>query len=120
MDIEIYGSSTQKYEPHISDSYSDYNKIHTKYPEWIPIILHSKSIQLRKSKYLVRPNISFKNFISIVEKNLNQTNKSPLFFIINKILISVEDNMKKLYECYKNTSGFLHIQILSEKDLLKH
>jgi hypothetical protein len=122
MDLSLIG--LKESEPDIKrKSKIDYNKtvftdeekiaikkevdiIKTKYPDYIPIILRTKSksnIQLNKIKYLVGEDITVVQFLSIIRKKIHNFNKSDsIFLFINNSLPVQHNTLGNLYKLYKD------------------
>ena len=96
------------------------NKILTKYPDRIPVILSTKntSIELKKHKYLVPKDITFSQFAQIIRTNLNaHLNKSEaLFYFIgdNSVIPNSSQLMAQLYTKYKSDDFYLVILVDKE------
>jgi hypothetical protein len=128
----VWGSSEQhdkEIETIPQDSeqqrHDEYLSIKKKYPDWLPITIHSTDLTLTKHKYLTRPNLPFKKFAQIVQNYCVITTEfgtekldlqTPIFFAANGMLIPGDDEMGVVYEIHKKTDGFLHIDIRQEPD----
>lgn len=106
----------------------EFRHIKQKYPDWLPIIIHSKDLTLTKHKYLTRAQIPFKKFAEIVQdycvvqtpQGLQKIDKKAvLFFAANGFLIPADEDMGKVYETHKKADGFLHIDIRQEPDFMR-
>ena len=85
----------------------EYQKIKSKYPHKIPVFLQSKTIKLKKHKYLIPNNMNFSEFVYFLRKHshIEDANKS-IFLMINATLPQPYDYIKA-YE--KNTFVIIHI-----------
>jgi hypothetical protein len=128
MDLSLIGLKESEpdinYEKDIKKKFKiDYNKkefteqekdaikkevamIKTKYPEYIPIVLRTKSksnIKLNKIKYLVGEDITVVQFLSIIRKKIHDFNKSDsIFLFINNTLPVQHNTLGNLYKQYKD------------------
>jgi len=135
MDLSLIG--LKESEPDIKKkSKIDYNKneftdqeklaikkevdiIKTKYPDYIPIILRTKSksnIKLNKIKYLVGEEITVAQFLSIIRKKIHNFNKSDsIFLFINNTLPIQQNTLGNLYNQYKDTeTNMLFVTVCKE------
>jgi Autophagy protein Atg8 ubiquitin like len=128
----IWGSNEQKNkeaqtipEDSQQQRFEEYRRVKQKYPDWLPVIIHSKDMTLTKQKYLTREEIPFKKFAEIVQDycmvetptGLQKIDrKVPLFFAVSGTLIPADENMGKVYKENKKADGFLHIDIRQEPD----
>lgn len=93
--------------------------INTKYPDYIPIILRTKSksnIKLNKIKYLVGEDITVVQFLSIIRKKINNFNKSDsIFLFINNNLPVQHNTLGNLYKLYKDAdTNMLFVTVCKE------
>jgi len=93
------------------------NKILTKYPDRIPIIVSpNKDIEIDRHKYLVPGDISFQQFSHIIRKRINLKSTEALFYYIGeeKVMPRFTDTMNQLYSKYKSKDGYLVLVICKE------
>lgn len=93
--------------------------IKTKYPDYIPIILRTKSksnIKLNKIKYLVGEDITVVQFLSIIRKKIHNFNKSDsIFLFINNSLPVQHNTLGNLYKLYKDAdTNMLFVTVCKE------
>lgn len=99
--------------------YTEYKKIHTKYPDRIPIICekhsNSKNIpDIDKNKYLVSADISLGQFIYVIRRRINLKPEQSIFLFINDIIPSSSNCLLDLYNNHRDKDGFLYITFSSE------
>lgn len=93
-------------------------KIRTKYPERVPVIVekvaNSDIKQIDKRKYLVPNEITVAQFMWIVRKRIDMPAEKAIFLFVNKVIPSAAKSMGELYEEQKDDDGFLYIQYSGE------
>jgi hypothetical protein len=91
----------------------EYNKIKSKYPNKIPIIVNisknSRNIILNKNKYLCEKDTNMSILINIIRKNIDIDKSNALFFTINNNLYNSQVSIGEIYKSNKNEDGFLYI-----------
>ena len=96
----------------------DSDKIITKYPNRIPIIVEkaSKCIlnTIDKHKYLVPNYLNMNQFIYIIRKRLKLDNSHSIFFLINNKVCPSNTSLSDIYDVDKDEDGFLYIIYTSE------
>ena len=91
------------------------NKILTKYPNRIPIILEkshtSKTIpDVDKKKYLVPQDLSMGQFQYVVRKRLKTlTSEQGPFFFVGNAMPAVGQLLSQVYSEHKDEDGFLYV-----------
>ena len=99
---------------------AEYEKIHKRYPDKIPLICEkaprSKIKAIEQTKYLVEQNLSLPMFQATIRKKLDLDDKEAIFFLIKgKSSLSGNDTFGNLYNKYKSKDGFLYIAYASEQ-----
>ena len=93
-------------------------KIRTKYPERVPVIVekvaNSDIKQIDKRKYLVPNEITVAQFMWIIRKRIDMPAEKAIFLFVNKLIPSAAKSMGELYEEQKDADGFLYIQYSGE------
>jgi len=93
-------------------------KIRTKYPERVPVIVekvvNSDIKQIDKRKYLVPNEITVAQFMWIIRKRIDMPAEKAIFLFVNKVIPSAAKSMGELYEEQKDLDGFLYIQYSGE------
>lgn len=94
------------------------NKIITKYPTRIPIIVERSEkcdlIDIKKKKYLVPKDLTLQQFIFIIRKRIKLESSQALFIMVNNTLSPASLNLGEIYEKQKDKDGFLYITYSSE------
>lgn len=91
------------------------NKILTRYPERIPIIIDCKNnIEIDKNKYIVPRDLNIAQFLFILRKRVNINEEQSLFLICNNKLLINTDVIGTIYSKYKDEDSFLYIYISLE------
>ncbi len=95
---------------------SDSNKVLTKYPNKIPVLLNSdKNIDLRQHKYLVPDDLYLSEFMQVIRSKINLDKSEALFITLeNGTMISMSKMMKQVYKDNKNEDNFLYLYIMKE------
>jgi GABA(A) receptor-associated protein len=97
------------------ERYAESKRVLQKYPDKIPIIcereVRSKSIipDIDKNKYLAPRDLTLGQFIYVIRKRIKMPSEKALFIFINGTSQSSTRYMDILYECYKDSDGFLYI-----------
>ena len=93
-------------------------KIITKYPNRIPIIIEraDKCLldDIDKKKYLVPKELNMNQFIYIIRKRIKLDNSQSIFFIVGNNVCPSNVPLSSIYEEYKDEDGFLYIIYTSE------
>lgn len=94
------------------------NKILTKYPDRIPIIVErvkkSDLPIIDKSKYLVPKDMTVSQFFFIIRKRIKLNQSQALFMTVNGSLLSTNDTIGDVYNNYKNKDNFLYMLYTGE------
>lgn len=89
--------------------------VKTKYPDLLPVVVHSNDIPLVKFKYLVPKNITIGQFLAILHKKANLDAKSGLFLFINDQIPMTSQQISLIYDqlADKETS-LLYVKLTKE------
>ena len=92
----------------------DCTQILLKYPDRIPIICekhpYSKNApNIDKHKYLVGPDLTLGQFMSIIRKRMSLKPEIALYIFINSSIPSNSSFFNNLFSDYKDDDGFLYI-----------
>lgn len=108
------------YKKRYSEEYrkTEFNKIHSKYPDRIPIIVcraaNCKLDVIDKEKYLVPKDMVFGQFIFTIRKRINLDASEALFIMISNGLIPCNKCIQEIYDLHKEDDGFLYVTYTSE------
>jgi GABA(A) receptor-associated protein len=91
------------------------SRIRKKYPDRIPIICEKASGKsniptIDKNKYLVPSDLTVGQFIYVIRKRVKLPAESSLFLFISGTIPSASMLMNALYECMKDSDGFLYVK----------
>ena len=93
-------------------------KIRTKYPERVPIIVEksksSKINKIDKNKFLVPNYLTVGQFLTIIRKRLKIKESDSVFLFLNNTLPCYSNSIISLYDRYKDDDGFLYMQYTEE------
>jgi hypothetical protein len=90
-------------------------KLITKYPNKIPVILKHQQNKLNRTKYIVPADITIGKMINHVRKmNPSLKSSESLFFFIDNILLSGNSSLSSLYQKHKSHDCFLYIICATE------
>jgi len=90
-------------------------KIMSKYPERVPIIVdYKKEINLDKNKYIVPNNLTVGQFMYILHKKIQLNHEQSIFLLCNNELIFNTELIKNLFNRHRDYDGFLYIIISLE------
>lgn len=95
------------------DRKKEADKILSKYPDRIPIILeqHGKSMikDIDRNKFLVPNDITLGQFIFIIRKRLELSPEKAIFLFVNNTLPTSSDIIGELYNKNMDEDGFLYM-----------
>lgn len=109
-----------KREKNFNERLSESMKLYDKYPDYCPVICeklfpeYDPDKTLVKTKYLVKLEASFGEFIYQLRKQLTLSQNTALFFFINNIMPPLHSLFSSLYDSYKENDGFLYITYTTE------
>uniref|UniRef100_A0A6C0EJS8 Autophagy-related protein n=1 Tax=viral metagenome TaxID=1070528 RepID=A0A6C0EJS8_9ZZZZ len=93
-------------------------RIKKKYPGKVPIIISkhivSKLPHINKSKYLISEDLSTKQLLFIIKKQIKVKSETELSIYVNGLIPSASLSILELYDKYKNNDGFLYITYREE------
>lgn len=95
-------------------------KILEKYPDRIPVIVEvsdrnkNPEIYLEKSKFLVPSDLTMGQLAHVIRKRIKLSPEKALFFFVKNTLPPHTQLLGTLYEEYKESCGFLFIEIAEE------
>tara|TARA_B110000285_G_scaffold88310_1_gene101253 strand:- start:3324 stop:3683 length:360 start_codon:yes stop_codon:yes gene_type:complete len=105
----------------VEERRSEFQRIHEKYPERIPIIVENiensanENIPvLEKKKFLVPPSITFGQFMYIIRSRINLAPEKAIFVFINNVIPCNTQNIQQIYNEYKDEDGFLYCTFSGE------
>jgi GABA(A) receptor-associated protein len=87
-------------------------KIRTKYPDRIPVIVEcdkKSNIMLKEYKFLVPKDITMSQFIYVLRRRIKLEPYQSLYCFINESIPVPSDTMDIIYQTYKENDGFLYI-----------
>ncbi|XP_041375462.1 gamma-aminobutyric acid receptor-associated protein-like 2 [Gigantopelta aegis] len=94
------------------------NKIRSKYPDRIPVIVEkdakSQIQNIDKRKFLVPNDISVAQFMWIIRKRIQLASEKAIFLFVGKVLPQSSASMGQVYEDHKDDDGFLYIAYSGE------
>lgn len=96
------------------------DKIRTKYPDRIPIILERSSNcrysvpDIDKHKFLVPRDITVGQFLFVIRKRIKLNSKAALFIFINNKIPSASSLIGSIYDTDKNEDLFLYVTYSGE------
>ena len=97
-------------------------KILARYPDKVPVICEKdnrvQNFAIEKRKFLVSKDITVGQFMFIIRKQLETTNKNSsglgLFLFTNGTIPSIIEKMGNIYNKYKNNDGYLYMNYAFE------
>jgi GABA(A) receptor-associated protein len=89
-------------------------KMLSKFKDRVPVVcekIKNNSIkELEKNKYLVPKDLSISQFMFILRKRIELTEKDAIFIYINGVLPKNTLTFEEIYSEYKNDDNFLYIE----------
>jgi hypothetical protein len=106
----------------LSERIYESNKILTKYPSSIPVIIETEDFtiknQIKKHKFLVPQYVSASNLLFSIRKQLELPSNKSIFMYCDDNLICGTEMMDVIYQRYlkniKNGDKFLYIMVSTE------
>jgi GABA(A) receptor-associated protein len=80
----------------------------------LAIILDSKNIKLEKHKYIVPNNITIAQFLYTLRNRISLNSSESIFLFHKTHLIDPGQDVKIVYEKYKDEDGFLYLFVEKE------
>lgn len=99
---------------------TEFNRIHTKYPDKIPLIIFRKHKckninEIEKNKYLIPNQLTVGQLIYVIRKGIKlNPEKSILLYFGNNSLVPTSELLSKVYEEFKDEDGFLYCYYTGE------
>ena len=99
---------------------SEFNRIRSKYPDRIPIIIEKTKTSsnnipdLDKHKFLVPEDITLGQFMYVLRQRIKLESKVAIFLFINDKLISTSSLIGEIYNENKHIDNFLYIKYAGE------
>ncbi|GAB6026589.1 Gamma-aminobutyric acid receptor-associated protein-like 2 [Chamberlinius hualienensis] len=94
------------------------NKIRTKYPDRIPVIVQkapkTNVPSIDKNKFLVPSDISVAQLMWIIRKRVQLAPEKAIFLFVGKVLPQSSASMASIYKEYADEDGFLYIMYSGE------
>ncbi len=86
------------------------------YPEKLPVILESKTIDLTRNKYLVPDSITVTKFLIEIRKHISSTSAEAAYYLITSknIVLCPTEEMSLVHVKHQETCGFLYLHIEKE------
>lgn len=103
----------------LEDRKKEFDKLHQKYPDRIPVIVEKYSKcknapDIDKKKYLVPLDLTFGQFMYVVRKRLKLDADKALYFFCNDTLVPNNILMSHLHKDSAEKCGFLFVNYSSE------
>ena len=92
----------------------DYLRIKSKYPDYIPIIINSTQIELRKHKFLISGDMQMGQLLYAIRKQTQLQPQEAIFVYVNNTLVPINKMVHDLWENYHNEDGFIYLTICKE------
>lgn len=90
-------------------------KIMSKYPQRVPIIVDcKKEVNLDKNKYIVPYDLTVGQFMYVLKKRIKINYDQSIFLLCNNELIINTEVINNLFNKHKDSDGFLYIIISLE------
>ena len=109
---------TYKKEHDIETRKAESQKIRTKYPDRVPIIVekegNSDIAEIDKKKYLVPSDLTMGQFQYVLRKRIKLDQTKALFIFINNTLPPTSSLISQIYDDKKDEDGFLYVTYSSE------
>lgn len=94
------------------------NRIRSKYPDRIPVIVEKAQKAdipaIDKQKFLVPSDLTVGQFVYVVRKRVKLSPEKAIFVFVNNVLPPTAALMSTLYDEYKDEDGFLYISYSGE------
>ena len=109
---------TYKKEHDIETRKAESQKIRTKYPDRVPIIVekegNSDIAEIDKKKYLVPSDLTVGQFIYVIRKRIKLDSEKAIFVFVKSVLPPSSALVTNIYTEYKDADGFLYLTYSGE------
>ena len=85
-----------------------------KYPTSVPIIIKKNNVNIRNKKFIVPKEIMLSEFITILRKKMELTEKEALYILFNNSLCPTAEYIERIYEQHADEDGYLYATITKE------
>ena len=96
----------------------DAEKILSKYPDKIPVIIQPNNNNnlksLPKSKYLINKDYTLAQVLLLIRKKLEIKPETGIFMFVNGVLIPNSNVLSDVYSQHKSEDSFLYIKYTTE------
>ena len=92
----------------------DYNKIKSKHPNHIPIIIDNSEIKIKKYKFLIEKDMLMSHLIYAIRKQTNLASHEAMFVYVNNSIIHTSQTMYKIWNEHHDEDGFLYLKVSKE------
>ena len=90
--------------------------IKDQYPEKLPVILESNTIDLTQNKYLVPGDITVTKFLIEIRRHMPSISSETAYYLITSknIVLSPTEEMSLAYAKHQEDCGFLYLHVEKE------
>ena len=92
----------------------DVSKLLIKYPNKIPIVLHSKIEDINNKKLLVTKSHTIGAFLFIIRKFTSLNSSQAIFIMCDNILLCSSTTLEDIYNEYKKPDELLYLNVSLE------
>lgn len=95
---------------------SEANKMKTKYPNHIPIVVESKGVikSIDKSKFIVNDDLTVGQFIHVIRKRVKLEPTESIYVLVNNIIPIQSSTLGQVYDDHKDKDDFLYMTYCKE------
>lgn len=102
-----------KTEKNLQERKQEYSRIHSKYPDLIPVICErmagSEVPESQRRKYLVPRDITMGQFKYVIRKRINLLPDQALFVFVNQSVLAPTNSLvKDIHKEHADEDGFLY------------
>ena len=105
-----------KFSLSLEERKTECKKMKDKYPDRIPCIVETRVNfpPLDKNKYLVPPDISVGQFMSLIRKRVKLDPCTAMFMFCDNLMPACAAHISQIHDLHASEDGFLYIEVSGE------
>lgn len=105
-----------KYSLSLEDRQKECQRMKTRYPDRIPCIVETRVNfpSIDKNKYLVPPDLTVGQFMSILRKRVKMEPSTAMFLFVNNTMPAGTHTIEQVHKNHAADDGFLYIEVSGE------
>ena len=90
------------------------SKVSKRFPHKVPVYIHSKCVDITKTKYLLSKELPFHAFIKKVREDIYMKPWEGLYFMVHNNLVPASLSVGEILESLGKESGYLDVHVVKE------